>query len=286
MFERWLIRSWLSRSCQAGYSAQRDRYFYPFNSITVSRSVCVTFLVHSVESADIFTNTRHVWSGVRWQFRFSFLFAVRNFIVQISIWENGDINIDQFANELKTFFNYALLDVFMEFHVLNTPICDIPTRLHCSHHSSRRDSVMHRRPSINLGRSGGQSSASSSATTPKFGKTSVSHTTSASSTGKRHFSEPGTPVRSDSPAVITTGREELKLITEVVGSFPKDYSGSPHEASPSDMNRPVKRTSSTDSKRDSPHLTSSGKRDSPAMRREGSFTKKESPVLQRKLSGR
>ncbi|XP_066910551.1 KICSTOR complex protein SZT2-like [Clytia hemisphaerica] len=211
---------------------------------------------------------------------------MRNFIVQISIWENGDINIDQFANELKTFFNYALLDVFMEFHVLNTPICDIPTRLHCSHHSSRRDSVMHRRPSINLGRSGGQSSASSSATTPKFGKTSVSHTTSASSTGKRHFSEPGTPVRSDSPAVITTGREELKLITEVVGSFPKDYSGSPHEASPSDMNRPVKRTSSTDSKRDSPHLTSSGKRDSPAMRREGSFTKKESPVLQRKLSGR
>lgn len=198
----------------------------------------------------------------------------------------------------------------MEFHVLNTPICDIPVSLHCSQHSSRRESVMHRRTSFtHSSRSGAHSSASvSSATTPKFGKVSVSHTTSVTSStggasGKKYFSEPGTPVRPESPAVHTPGqqgipgREELKLINEIASSFSKNSSIPTYnnyrtsgDQSPGDSTNTssMKRASSTDSKRGSPHpMPGSGsRRESPSMRREGSFTKKESPGIQRKLSGR
>lgn len=206
--------------------------------------------------------------------------------MEISIWENGDVNIDQFEKDLRCHFSYALLDVFTEFHLLNTPICGIPQHLQCSQHSSRRESMMHRRNSLTQMRSGVHSSASSSEkTTPKFGKTSISHTNSA--TGKK-YSDSGTPIRLDSPT--NTGKEELKLIVEVSGSFSKDHTKSSEDDSPR-MERSatidtVRRTPSSDStKQDSP-ISSIGKRDSPAMRREGSFTRKDSPGLQRKLSGR
>jgi len=208
--------------------------------------------------------------------------------VEISIWENGDVNIEQFEKDLRSHFTYALLDVFTEFHVLNTPICSIPQRLQCSQQSSRRESMMHRRNSFTQMRSGVHSSASSSGTTPKFGKTNISHTNSV--TGKK-YSDSGTPIRLDSPTNTTLaataggGKEELKLIVEAAGSFPKEYVGN-EEGSPRNEQSKVKRTPSSDStKLDSP-ISSIGKRDSPAMRREGSFTRKDSPGLQRKLSAR
>ena len=197
------------------------------------------------------------------------------------------------------------MDVFLEFHILNTPICDIPPNLHCSQNSSRRESVMHRRTSFTHAlRSGAHSSASvSSATTPKFGKVSVSHTTSVNSStgasGKKIFSEPGTPVRPESPMVHIPGqgvpeKEELKLINEIASSLsksslPTSYINRPSgEHSPVESNTSsVKHASSTDSKRGSPHSFQTGsRRESPSMRREGSFTKKESPGIQRKLSAR
>ena len=141
---------------------------------------------------------------------------------------------------------------------------------------------------------------------------SLTHTTSSAcasscsatlvtSCHKKYYSEPVTPInRPESPAVHPGGHgNELKLINEIASSFSKNNTvynrpsvGPPGEHSPGEPNTSsMKRASSTDSKRGSPHPIYGGggsgsKRESPAMRREGSFAKKESPTIQRKLSAR
>lgn len=181
------------------------------------------------------------------------MFLVRNILIQINIWQNGEINIDNFESELCAHLHKALYDVFLEFHMLCTPFSDIPLSYRFCHQMSRDQ---HHSSSFSQLRSGVGSSNSSSATTPKFGRPL---TTTPS--GKKYSSEPGTPIdtRFDSPATTRVKNEDLAS-----DGFPSLTSKSKEELFDSLQN----------------------KRGSPTTGKDSPFIKKDSPSLHRKLSGR
>lgn len=193
-----------------------------------------------------------------------FFTTVRNTLIQINIWQKGEINVKIFEDELLKNLTNALYDVFLEFFLLSTPLCDIPQSLQLSHTLSREPSTNHR-SSFSHVRSSLQSSNSSSATTPKFGK----------SLGKRNFSEPGTPIetRADSP-ITRKLTDDLRLASaEIANSIPKDSIRTTTNASPCESSQK--------------NLVDSKQRDRPGgALRESPFNRKDSPSLHRKLSGR
>lgn len=194
-----------------------------------------------------------------------YIFIVRNTLIQINIWQKGEINIESLEEDLLKNLRNALYDVFLEFFLLCTPLCDIPQPLQLSYSSSRELITTNHRSSFSHVRSSAQSSNSSSAATPKFGKPLVVQ-------GKRNFSEPGTPIETRAESPLTRKiTEDLKLVSEIARSIPKDSLQS-RESSPCEISQ----KNAMDSKQ----------RDSPSALRDGSFSRKDSPSLHRKLSGR
>lgn len=168
---------------------------------------------------------------------FNYFLIVRNTIIQINIWQKGEVDIESFSENLLEIFQNALYDVFLEFYLLCTPICDIPPPLQVSN-SSSREPIYYHRSSFSHVRSSVQSSSSSSATTPKFGKTFTNQI--------RNSSEPSTPIETC-----------LKSTEDLAGSISKDVLRST-EASPAMETK----------QRDSPNILKDfSKKDSPTLHR-------------------
>lgn len=159
-------------------------------------------------------------------------------MIEFSIWERGDIDIDTFEETLLSSLKHSLCDAFLEFQLFSTPICFVPKLLQTSIHSSRRDSFAQQR--CHYVRHNTHSSSSSSVTTtPKNVKPLTSGST------KKFFSEPTTP--NDLKIINDSNQSKTKDDLSFISESP---SKSKVEITPEEIDK--RRKNILDLKRESP----------------------------------
>ena len=130
-------------------------------------------------------------------------------MIQFSIWERGNINKEILVRNLINHTQYALSDVFLEYDLLCTPLCFVPSSIQHSFQCSRRHSLIHpetcRSPQVKQG-------GNSTSTTPLVNK---------QITLRKFCSEPTTPCGNQS----VVNKDEVKDAPESYDSCSFELNG-------------------------------------------------------------